>query len=33
VTVSRRVVPWLLVIAGVAGVVVGSRLFAFFTGG
>ena len=32
-TVSRRVVPWLLVIAGIAGVMAGGRLFAFFGGG
>jgi len=33
VTVSRRLVPWLLVLGAVAGVVIGSRLYAVFAGG
>jgi hypothetical protein len=33
VTVTRRLVPWLLVLAGVLGVVLGMRLFTFLSGG
>jgi hypothetical protein len=33
VTVSRRLVPWLLVAGGVAGVFIGLRLYAVFAGG
>jgi hypothetical protein len=33
VTVSRRLVPWLLVVAGVVGVLAGQRLFGLFAGG
>ncbi len=32
-TVSRRLVPWLVVVAGVLGVFAGSRLFGLFSGG
>jgi len=33
VTVSRRLVPWLLVAAAVIGVLAGARVYAFFAGG
>jgi hypothetical protein len=33
VTISRRIVPLLLVAAGIVGVAVGARVFAFFAGG
>ena len=32
-TVSRRIVPLLMVVAGIVGVVVGTRAFAYFAGG
>lgn len=32
-TVSRRLVPWLVVAAAVVGVIVGMQLFGFFSGG
>jgi hypothetical protein len=33
VTVSRRLVPWLVVVAVIVGVVAGSRVFTLFGGG
>ncbi len=32
-TISRRLVPWLVVVAAVLGVIAGSRLFGLFAGG
>jgi hypothetical protein len=32
-TISRRLVPWLVVVAAVLGVIAGMRLFGVFTGG
>lgn len=32
-TISRRIVPLLMVAAGIIGIAVGSRVFTFFAGG
>jgi len=33
VTISRRLVPWLVLVAAVLGAIAGSRLFVVFSGG
>jgi hypothetical protein len=33
VTISRRLVPWLVVVAAAIGAIAGSRLFGVFSGG
>jgi hypothetical protein len=33
VTIWRRLVPWLVIVAAVLGVFAGSRLFGMFSGG